>query len=123
MLQTAGDAPILLLCTTRPDLLPRREWPEAHNRSLLELAPLDEQQANELIERTFESSDIPDEVRYRITGAAEGNPLFVEQLISMLIDEGAVVRDGDGWRVTRDLSDGLSIPGSIEALWQSGSSC
>jgi predicted ATPase len=51
-----------------------------------------------------------------VIAAAEGNPLFVEQLISMLIDEGVVVRQGDGWRATSDLSEGLSIPGSIEAL-------
>jgi class 3 adenylate cyclase/tetratricopeptide (TPR) repeat protein len=115
VLDTA-DATILLVCTTRPDLHERREWPVAPNRSLVELAPLDDEQASELIERTFDTTDIPAEVRARVISAAEGNPLFVEQLISMLIDEGAVVRDGDGWQVARDLAENLAIPGSIEAL-------
>jgi len=54
-------------------------------------------------------------VRGRIVAAAAGNPLFVEQLLSMLIDEGTL-RQADGrWEVQGDLSR-LSVPPTIQAL-------
>ena len=56
------------------------------------------------------------DVRSRIVEAAEGNPLFVEQLLSMLVEEEVLVQGESGWQLTRDLSDGLALPGSIEAL-------
>src|SRR5439155_18373026 len=57
---------------------------------------------------------IADAVRARIIQAADGNPLFVEQLLSMLIDDGLLRREGDSW-VAGDLQE-LAIPGTIQAL-------
>ena len=39
-------------------------------------------------------------VRQRITSAAEGNPLYVEQITAMLVESGAIRRDGDRWVAT-----------------------
>ena len=47
--------------------------------------------------------------------AAEGNPLYVEQISSMLIESGALQREGDRWVATRS-SDELAIPPTVEAL-------
>ena len=41
--------------------------------------------------------------RGRIVDAAAGNPLFLEQLLSMLIDDGRLRQAGDGWRLHGDL--------------------
>ena len=50
--------------------------------------------------------------------AAEGNPLFVEQMVAMLIDDGlAPTPEGDGWVVTGDLSN-LTVPPTIAGLLQ-----
>ena len=69
-----------------------------------------------MVEHALGSVAIPSDVRRRIVDAAEGNPLFVEQLVSMLVEERLLVQDGEGWRATADLSEGLALPGSIEAL-------
>ena len=54
-------------------------------------------------------------MRARVVEAAEGNPLFVEQLLSMLIDEG-IIRFEDGcWRADGAI-DRVSVPPTIQAL-------
>jgi tetratricopeptide (TPR) repeat protein len=47
--------------------------------------------------------------------ATEGNPLFVEEFVSMLLDDGSVRRSGDIWVATADLST-IATPASIMAL-------
>jgi class 3 adenylate cyclase/tetratricopeptide (TPR) repeat protein len=112
---TIDGAPLLLLCATRPDLLERRDWREVSDATI-ELAPLGDDDASRVIEHVLGTVAVPDAVRGQIVEAAEGNPLFVEQLVSMLVDEQLLVLDEDGWRATSDLSEGLALPGSIEAL-------
>ena len=112
---TIDGAPLLLLCATRPDLLERRDWREVSDATV-ELAPLGDEEASRVIEHVLGTVAVPDAVRGRIVEAAEGNPLFVEQLVSMLVDEQLLVLDEDGWRATSDLSEGLPCPASIEAL-------
>jgi len=112
---TIDGVPLLVLCATRPDLLERRDWTEVSDATI-ELAPLGEGDAGRVIEHVLGTVAVPDAVRRRIVEAAEGNPLFVEQLVSMLVDERLLVLGEDGWRATSDLSEGLALPGSIEAL-------
>ncbi|HEY2371201.1 MAG TPA: adenylate/guanylate cyclase domain-containing protein [Gaiellaceae bacterium] len=79
------DAPILLLCLARPDLLDERpRWPGA----ALSLEPLDDACSRALVEALEEEWPIPPELRTRIADAAEGNPLFVEQMVAMVSDTG-----------------------------------
>jgi predicted ATPase len=58
---------------------------------------------------------VADEVKERIARAAEGNPLFVEELVAMLIDAGAIRQDDGSWIATGDLSS-LAVPPTIQAL-------
>jgi hypothetical protein len=71
---------------------------------------------------------LDDEVRARIVAAAEGNPLFVEQLLSMLIDEGLIRFEDGAWRRRRRSSrspsaddPGAARPGSTASRPTSGS--
>ncbi len=107
------DVPLMLLCAARPDLLEQRpEWGQAG--SLLALEPLSEDESARVIENVLGAGLVP-EVSRRIVDAAEGNPLFVEQLLSMLIDDGVLQPVDGGWEAEGDLSD-LSVPPTINAL-------
>jgi predicted ATPase/class 3 adenylate cyclase len=107
------ESPIVVLCASRPDLLEQRPgWEEGHE--LLRLEPLSEDESQRVIENVL-GADVAARVSGRIIEAAEGNPLFVEQLLSMLIDDGTL-REVDGsWVTEGDLSD-LAIPATINAL-------
>jgi class 3 adenylate cyclase/tetratricopeptide (TPR) repeat protein len=111
-LETAvAGVPVVLLCAARPDLLEQRPaWSE---KELLTLEPLSEEESVRVIENVL-GADLAAKVSRRIIDAAEGNPLFVEQLLSMLIDEG-VLRRVDGRWEADDISD-LAVPPTINAL-------
>ena len=109
-------APIVVLCSARHELLERqREWADALDADLIELGPLGDEDAALVIANLLGATEIEPRVRARIVTAAEGNPLFVEQLISMLVDSGRLRRVGDGWEADGRL-DELSVPPTIQAL-------
>ncbi len=84
------DAPLCLLCLARPELLDERPaWASGRaNSELFTLQPLGDDEAERLIESLLGETRLDEEVHARIRAIAEGNPLFVEQLVATLADEG-----------------------------------
>jgi hypothetical protein len=105
------------VCLARPDLLEaRREWATtATDAVTVTLAPLTAKQSDQLIENLLGQSDLPAHLQARIAESAEGNPLFVEEMLGMLIDQGQLRREGARWVAASDLSS-VPIPASIQAL-------
>ena len=83
------DTPVLILCLARTELFDKRpDWPrDEPDATSLPLRPLDENESGELLELL----GTPESVRERIARAAEGNPLFVEQMAAIAADGGADV--------------------------------
>src|SRR5213076_350570 len=79
----------LIVCLARPDLLDDRpSWAAQRQRAtLLTLEPLGDASAENLVEELLREHDLPDSLRGRIIASAEGNPLFVEQMLAMLADD------------------------------------
>jgi class 3 adenylate cyclase/tetratricopeptide (TPR) repeat protein len=113
----ARDAAILLLCTARPELLDSRSnWGGGKlNATSILLEPLSAGESHELMANLLGPAELPESVQDRITKAAEGNPLFVEEMLRMLIDDGSLVREDEGWIATRDLAP-TKVPPTIHAL-------
>jgi class 3 adenylate cyclase/tetratricopeptide (TPR) repeat protein len=85
----SSGAPILLLCLARPDLFDvRPSWATPHERkTLVSLDPLDLSESESLVRALAHESELPAPLRRRIVETAEGNPLFVEQMLAMLADD------------------------------------
>jgi DNA-binding SARP family transcriptional activator len=96
-------APILMLCLARPELLEERpEWGDGKgNASTLLLERLSDAESEQLIDA--HAAGLPDATRARVYERAEGNPLFLEQILAMLA-EGAV-HEGE-----------IPIPPTIQAV-------
>jgi class 3 adenylate cyclase/tetratricopeptide (TPR) repeat protein len=83
------EAPILLTCLARPELLDQRAgWAGGKlNATSILLEPLSEDAADRLIENLLAETGLHRDIHDRVAEAAEGNPLFVEQLVAMLAEE------------------------------------
>jgi tetratricopeptide (TPR) repeat protein len=81
----------------------------------MSLEPLSDVESEELVGSLLGRTEMPIELRNQISHAAEGNPLFVEELLGKLIDDGFLVTAGDGWSASGDLRQ-LAIPATIQAL-------
>jgi class 3 adenylate cyclase/tetratricopeptide (TPR) repeat protein len=79
------DASMLLLCTARPELLDRRPaWAGGKlNATTVLLEPLAAPETDRLIDN-LAGARMDTELRARISEAAEGNPLFLEEIIALL---------------------------------------
>ena len=109
--------PLVLVCPARHELLENRGgWGEGTpSRTRISLTPLSPEESELIVQNLLGHTGLPGEVASKISEAAEGNPLFVEQMLSMLIDEG-VIRPEDGRWVLRDASVSFSVPPNISAL-------
>jgi len=95
------DAPILLLCVARGELLEERpQWEGA----LVRLEPLSSDEATELLDELDEGGVLLPDLRLRVAEVAQGNPLYVEQLVAMLTEE------------ARAAAELVALPPTIQAL-------
>ena len=89
-------APMLILCLARPELLDARPgWGGGRVRSTaIELEPLSEDESAELVEQLLSqlagaAGERPASLPQDALDRAEGNPLFVEETIRMLVESGS----------------------------------
>ncbi|HKE50388.1 MAG TPA: adenylate/guanylate cyclase domain-containing protein [Actinomycetes bacterium] len=112
-----SDVPLLIVCTARPELAEVAPgWSDAVPHAVRQpLHPLGVGDLDALLDRLLDGMQLPEQLGTRIVTASEGNPLFVEELVRMLIDDTILVRTDDGWVATAELTD-LVIPPSITAI-------
>ena len=109
------DLPILLICTARPELLERRTaWAGGKldaTTTLLEQLPTE---AVDQLVSVPGGPSLPSSVRAQIVATAEGNPLFVEELVRAMAEEESSGLDGNAPQ--HPLAEQLHIPPTITAL-------
>jgi DNA-binding SARP family transcriptional activator/class 3 adenylate cyclase/tetratricopeptide (TPR) repeat protein len=108
--------PIFILCLARPELLDERPgWSGGKlNATCVLLEPLSYDDCAELIANLRGPVPLAAKSEARIAEAAEGNPLFAEELLAMVLDDTQAGRLG-GQRASGDPSR-LSLPPTIQAL-------
>ena len=111
------DAPILLVCMARPELLEVRPgWGGGKlNATSVLLEPLSDDECAALIANLVGEAELATEVRPEIAEAAEGNPLFVEE---MLLDARSTTASSSRGRPLGGgrRSRAVPVPPTIQAL-------
>ena len=116
--QLAG-VPIFLLTTARPSTpVP---WLRKSYATQIALAPLTSQESLRLVHATFHTELVPAALVQRLLAQAEGNPLFLEELMQGLVEQGVCVRTPEGrvtlteaWR-TRPLT-AIQLPPTVQGV-------
>jgi serine/threonine protein kinase/class 3 adenylate cyclase/tetratricopeptide (TPR) repeat protein len=122
LLPLASTAPILFGFVTRPD----RDAPGwklvSSARDLmggrlteLNLSELSVADSERLISNLLDFESAPEQIRELIFKKSEGNPFFVEEVIRMLIDRGAIIRSGEKWSAGAEIAT-VKIPDNLHGL-------
>ncbi len=118
----ANELPLLIVATSRLD----REsegWRlisgvrDLFGDALIEirLDALSGDETRTLVANLLHVESLPKETREHVLAKSEGNPFFVEEVIRMLIDRGAIERHDDRWVATARVAD-VEIPDTLQGL-------
>jgi class 3 adenylate cyclase len=122
LMPLANELPLFIVATSRLD----REsegWRlvsavrDMFGDALIELRldPLSGDDTRTLVANLLKVESLPQATRDHILEKSEGNPFFVEEVIRMLIDRGAIVRQSERWIATAQVSD-VEIPATLQGL-------
>ncbi len=112
-----AQGPIMLLTLARPELFESRpSWGGGkRNAASIFLDPLSVAEGGEMLADLL-GSDLTPDVRDLIVERSEGNPLYVEEIVRMLIDDGVLrATDASRWEVARPVAE-VEVPRSIQGL-------
>jgi class 3 adenylate cyclase/tetratricopeptide (TPR) repeat protein len=115
------DVPILVIGLTRATLFERAsDWSsidDIHQR--VDLSPLDKSHsqmlAGELLKKLPE---VPAALSELIMGRAEGNPFYMEELVKMLVDQGALETGVDRWTLHPERLLATRVPATLTGVLQ-----
>jgi predicted ATPase len=125
LVETNSDVAMLMLCVSRPTLFERRAtWLNGlKNKKIqlrrIDLHPLDSHASRELADEILQKlGDIPAALRELIAGRAEGNPFYMEELVKMLIDQGAIITGAQRWTLQAEKLLATQVPGTLTGVLQ-----
>jgi class 3 adenylate cyclase/tetratricopeptide (TPR) repeat protein len=120
MIEHLGEwsrAALFVLCLARPELRDRRpSWGGGlMNAAAVRLEPLSDDETRRLITALLTIEDLPESVRATVVARAQGNPLYVEELLRMLIDANHIEQRGGRFVAATNIAD-VPVPATLQAL-------
>ncbi|MGH7550828.1 MAG: ATP-binding protein [Gemmatimonadota bacterium] len=122
LMSATKQAPLLLLCAYRPEHRhPTREMETTGARQApgrfasIHLHPLTETDSDRLLESLFRLSEFPGRLRESLLERAQGNPLFLEEMLRALVDGGHLVRRNGGWRILPGI-EAVDVPMTVQSI-------
>ncbi len=118
LVQWGRELPLLLLIGGRPELRDvASKFTAAGSlvEDVMTLDGLDAGAAMKLAANVIGADDLPAAVAAKVLTTSEGNPLFISELVRMLVVEGALIRDGQRWLVGGALAT-VTMPPTVHAL-------
>lgn len=113
-----GSVAVLVVAAGRPELRelrPSLVEVGAGPASVLSLEGLDADATQQLAADLLGASGLPSDLAVRVVETTDGNPLFVRELLRMLVDDGVLRQDDEGWVLAVDAAD-IEVPSTINAL-------
>lgn len=122
LLPITREAPVFFCFTSRPDqdapgwqLILAARAKLGAGLSEIALEPLSIPATNQLVSILLATRELPEAVKQLVLQKSEGNPLFVEEVVRMLVERGALIRRNDTWLIQQDLGL-MEIPDNLKRL-------
>lgn len=124
LVESLKNSPILFLCVSRTILpgtmtriVERANAVLGERSRVIELQSLSPNQSEQLLYQLLSVSDLPEELRAQILDRAAGIPFYLEEILRMLIDEGAIQYVDGQWHFSKgvDLNQ-LKVPDMLREL-------
>jgi len=122
VMELTDRLPLMLLVTCRPETAgeawtfrfhAERNYP--HRLTEIRIAALVLEASQRLAENLLRVSDLQETLREQVIERAGGNPLFLEEIIRGLAEQGVLRREGDTWVATGDVNR-WAIPGTLRGV-------
>jgi class 3 adenylate cyclase/tetratricopeptide (TPR) repeat protein len=110
-------ARMLILCLARPDLREvRPNWGGgATNAAAIALSPLTGDQSRTLIAELLTIDELSEQLRTEVVTRSEGNPLYVEEFLRMLMDSGRIEQRDGRWVAVAGL-EAMEVPPTLQGI-------
>ncbi|MEU4241318.1 AAA family ATPase [Actinoplanes sp. NPDC026619] len=113
-----GSEPVMVLATMRPEteiMTMAYAAEQRHAAVVRRMAPLDDSVVHEMGAACLgvPPAMIPVAALDRIVNSAGGVPYFVEELLTAMVDDGTLVRNGDGWSAATTAA--TPVPAAVRA--------
>ena len=108
-----GFTRTLLLLNARPEY--QAPWMSASYFERIELAPLSAQASDSLLRGLVGADPALEPVCALVNARAAGNPLFAEEIVQALVEQGALARERNGMRLVREVEE-IRIPATVQSL-------
>jgi class 3 adenylate cyclase/tetratricopeptide (TPR) repeat protein len=112
-----AQGPIMILATARPELFETRPtWGGGkRNAASIYLDPLSADEGEAMLEDLL-PGPVDEQLKRTIVERSEGNPLYVEEIVRKLIDDGVLrATEASRWEVARPVDD-VELPRSVQGL-------
>ncbi len=124
LLGLSNEVPLLFLFVFRPekeavwDLHQRVGKAHAETYQVIQLQPLTRDHSASLVQGLLKIENLPDQTRTLILDKAEGNPLFLEELLRSLIDAGMVLVQAERAVATDTIHDlkAIDVPDTVQGV-------
>jgi tetratricopeptide (TPR) repeat protein len=114
--------PILMICVSRLErdtrfwtVRSRSAQEYSENFTEMTLWPLTDEESRQVIRHLLKIDPMPQALENLLLNRAEGNPLFLEEVLRSLIEEGAIKRADDRWEIARSVTD-IEIPNTLQGV-------
>ncbi len=113
LVESIPNSRILILGIYRPGYTP--SWSSKSYYSQITLNALSPDESVVLAKSLLHSEDLSESLRRLVLDRAEGNPLYMEELIHWLIEMGAIMKSEKGYAIAESSST-LSVPETIQEV-------
>jgi class 3 adenylate cyclase/tetratricopeptide (TPR) repeat protein len=122
LVDLAETQPIVFICMLRPDkavpswdLIGKIQQAIGERFHAIGLEPLQAEQTDALLTNLLGMKGLPKNVRDLIVERADGNPLFIEELIRSLIETKQIIRENSHWKAM-NADAKVSLPNTLRGV-------